>query len=168
MKRRASGRQGVRALARHGGQRSDWRAGAQARWRTGFTLIEVVLAAAIFAIAVLGVFAAFLGASSLTEGSRNLTHAVEDARTIMERIRTDLQTSADVATFVADFPDTTYEQWVTDQQAAETAFMSLEDEAVDVAFGDADDDPLAVTVAVSWLERGRARSTSLQTQMTRR
>lgn len=135
----------------------------------GFTLIEVVLAAAIFAVAVLGVFGAFLGASALTEGSRNLTQAVEDARTVMDRMRSDLQSSTDVATFVANFPTTTYETWFENQQTAEAAFTNLGDEAVDVTYGDATDDPLEVTVEITWQERGgRERSTTLQTQMTRR
>lgn len=135
----------------------------------GFTLIEIVATTLILAIVILAVLAAFVAASSLAEGSKNLTQALEDARTVLERIRSDVQTSPDIPAFVANFPETLYEDWVVDQQAIGTEFVNLGEETIDVTYGDLGGDPLGVTVAVTWTERGgRQRTTSLQTQMTRR
>ena len=135
----------------------------------GFTLIEVMIAMAVLAVTILGVLMMLMAAEALSEDSKNLTTAVEDARSIMERVRKDVETNADMSTFVTNYPDSSYEDWVTDQQAAGTEFVSLNGEAVDVTLGNAGDDPLDVTVTVSWNDHGgRVRSTTLQTQMTNR
>ena len=135
----------------------------------GFTLVEVMISMAVLAVTILGVLMMLMAAEALSEDSKNLTQAVEDARSIMERIRKDVETNADMATFVTNYPESLYEDWVTDQQAAATEFVNLDGEAVDVTLGDAGDDPLDVTVTVSWNARGgRARSTMLQTQITNR
>ena len=135
----------------------------------GFTLIEVMIAMAVLAVTILGVLMMLMAAEALSEDSKNLTTAVEDARSIMERVRKDVETNADMSTFVTNYPDSSYEDWVTDQQAAGTEFVNLDGEAVDVTLGNVGDDPLDVTVTVSWNDRGgRVRSTTLQTQITNR
>lgn len=133
------------------------------------TLVEVVVATALFATVVLVILGAFLACSVLTEQAKNLTQAVADARSVLERIRHDVQASTDIAAFPVGTPASTYEDWVANQQAAGAAFVGLTAEAVTVVYGTAGDDPLDVTVTVNWEERGgRARSTALQTQMTKR
>ncbi|MBI4313225.1 MAG: prepilin-type N-terminal cleavage/methylation domain-containing protein [Candidatus Omnitrophica bacterium] len=135
----------------------------------GFTLVELMIAMLIFVTTAVVVALAFVAAEAMTESSRNLTQAVEDGRSVLERIRDDVQSSADIGAFMAAFPETTYEDWVTDQQENETGFSDLTNEAVDVTYGDPGDDPLSISVAVSWQEHGgRARTTTLETQMTRR
>lgn len=139
------------------------------RSSNGFTLVELMIAVLIFASAVVIMLLAFVSAEALTESSRNLTQAVEDAQTVMERIRDDLQSSADPEAFVAAFPESTYEDWVIDQQNGDTQFNDLTNEAVEVTYGDAGEDPLPISVEISWEERGgRQRSTVIETQMTRR
>ena len=127
------------------------------------------MAVLIFSTTAVVVALAFVSAEVLTESARNLTQAVEDGRSVIEKIRDDLQASGDLSTFITTYPESTYEDWVTDQQTSETGFDSLTDEAVDVTYGDSADDPLPITVVVSWQEHGgRARSTTIETEMTRR
>ena len=135
----------------------------------GFTLVEVMVAIAIVTTVLVALLCALGAAAALTENARELTQAMEDGRTVLERIRGDVQASADITTFAANYPEATYEDWVAAQQAAETGFASLDSEAVSVEYGAAGDDPLGTAVTVAWQARGgRARSVTLQTQMTRR
>jgi type II secretory pathway pseudopilin PulG len=135
----------------------------------GFTLVELLVSAALFATVIVALLSALVSAAALTEESKNLTQAVDDARTVLERIRDDVQASADITAFAAAFPASTYEDWAADQQVAGTGFTGLTEEAVTVTYGAAGDDPLEVTVVVAWTGRaGRAQSTTLQTEMTRR
>ena len=137
--------------------------------RAGFTLVELLVSAALFATVIVALLSALVAAAALTEESKNLTQAVDDARTVLERIRDDVQASADITAFAAAFPASTYEDWVVDQQAAGAEFTGLPEEAVTVTYGAAGDDPLDVTVAVAWAGRaGPGPSTTLQTEMTRR
>lgn len=142
--------------------------------RRGFTFMELVVAMFVFTTAALAIIGALLAAQALAEGSRNLTSAVTDARTVLERIRRDVQASPDVATFAdpaasPEYEAADYEAWVGSQQVAGTGFLNLTNEQVDVAYGNPGGDPLDVTVTVTWTERGgRQRTATLQTQMTRR
>lgn len=53
----------------------------------GFTLVEIMLGAAIMAIALVALLGAFFGQAYLNEHARNLTAAMNDATRIMERVR---------------------------------------------------------------------------------
>lgn len=135
----------------------------------GFTLVELLVSAAVFAAVIVALLGALVAAAAVAEESRQLTQAVQDARTVLERIRDDVQASTDITTFAATSPASTYEAWVSDQQAAGTEFTALTGETVTVTYGAAGSDPLPVTVTVNWEERsGRARSTTLHTEVTRR
>lgn len=135
----------------------------------GFTLVELLMAAAVFAAVIVALLGALVAAAAVAEESRQLTQAVQDARTVLERIRDDVQASTDITTFAAASPAATYSTWVSDQQAAGTEFTALTGETVTVTYGAAGSDPLDVTVTVNWEGRGgRARSTTLHTQMTLR
>lgn len=137
--------------------------------RAGFTLVELLISAAVFSAVIVALLGAFVAAAAVAEESRQLTQAVQDARTVLERIRDDVQASTDITTFASASPPVTYSTWVSDQQAAGTEFTALTGETVTVAYGAAGSDPLDVTVTVDWEGRGgRARSTTLHTQMTLR
>ena len=135
----------------------------------GFTLVEITISMGIFAVAIIGVLLMLVAAQAMEQEAKNMTQAVQDARTILERIRLDVEVNANMTTFADAYPASTYEGWVTNQQAAETEFVNLQDEVVDVTFANPGADPLDVTVEVGWTDRGgRQRSTTLQTQMSYR
>lgn len=52
-----------------------------------FTLVEIVIGAAVLAIAIVALLGAFLGQITLNEHARNLTLAMNDANRIMEQMR---------------------------------------------------------------------------------
>ncbi len=123
----------------------------------GFTLMEIVMAMMVFAVAVVSLAGVFLGIFSLGESGRNLTQALNDARAVMEGIR---ETSASGLSTV------TSTNWTTWAQAQ--GLTSLRNEAITVTYTNPSTDPLPVTVQVSWQERGQNRSATVDTLVTRR
>jgi prepilin-type N-terminal cleavage/methylation domain-containing protein len=55
--------------------------------KTGFTLIEVMIAAAISVVVLLGLLGAYIGCFNLNESAKNLTIAINGAQQKMEEIR---------------------------------------------------------------------------------
>ena len=55
--------------------------------RSGMTLIELLIGAAMLAVAIAALLGAFFGQSILNEHARNLTWAMNDANRVMERLR---------------------------------------------------------------------------------
>lgn len=53
----------------------------------GFTLVELLIGAAILVTAIVALLGAFLGQVTLNEHARNLTWAVNDANRVMEQVR---------------------------------------------------------------------------------
>ena len=54
---------------------------------TGFSLIELIIGAAMLSIAVVALLGAFLGQATLNEHARNMTLAINDATRVLERLR---------------------------------------------------------------------------------
>ena len=65
--------------------------------RGGFTLAELMIGAAVLAIAIAALLGAFLGQQILNEHARNLTWAINDANRVLERLRA-LNTGCSVPT----------------------------------------------------------------------
>lgn len=57
------------------------------RHKAGFTLVELIIGAAMLAIAITALLGAFLGQVTLNEHARNLTWAINDANRVMEQLR---------------------------------------------------------------------------------
>jgi prepilin-type N-terminal cleavage/methylation domain-containing protein len=57
------------------------------RCKQGFTLVELLIGAAMLALAVSALLGAFFGQAVLNEHARNLTWAVNDAGRVMEQVR---------------------------------------------------------------------------------
>ena len=123
----------------------------------GFTLMEILFAMVIFAVAAAGMSRFFMGAQHLSEGSRNLTRAMEDARIVTEAIRNAS------AVGLAGVTGTNWTQW-----AAQNGLTTLPNQAVTVTYANPNADPLSVTVQVSWLERNHARNATVRTLVTQR
>ena len=130
----------------------------------GFTLIEVMMAVAIFAGALVAFAGFYLTTARLAESSRNMTQAMNDARTILETIRDTAQSggltggTGVTGVFPAGTPI-----------AAPTGVpWSLTSETLSASYSSPAADPLPVTVLVSWTEWGRARTALVDTMVTRR
>ncbi|MBU3933384.1 MAG: prepilin-type N-terminal cleavage/methylation domain-containing protein [Candidatus Omnitrophica bacterium] len=66
--------------------------------RGGFTLLEVMIAAAVLVVALLGLLGVFTNCFGLNETARNLTIAINGAQERLEQIR-----NADFGTIIANY-----------------------------------------------------------------
>ena len=125
--------------------------------KSGFTLLELMISAAIMVGAILVILGLFVNYLVLIETSKNTTVAVDDAQAVLEAIRnTDPFTSSNVTTnYPADV-----------NLAPNFGFNKLQNEAIYVSCLGAD--PLQITVTVRWNEKTRDRSENLTTLMTQR
>ena len=125
----------------------------------GFTLAEVILAAAILVFALAGLLALFISCMLLNESSRNRATAIACAQYVMEEIKnTDFDNIED---------SITTGNWDWDEsEIAANDLPVLRNEAVDTAVSDSGD-PLGVLVTVSWQDRlGASQTISLSTIFT--
>ncbi len=146
----------------------------------GFTLAEVMLAAAMLTVAIVALLGAFIGQNMLNEHARNLTWAINDASRVIERLR-ELNTGAACAAPDARAPGAyaTWDAWLADAAnggggksiqpnpaSNERIFVTCRDNnAPNAACGTTDQvragewvsqgidtnfDPIQITVAVCW------------------
>ena len=120
------------------------------RRRKGFTLLELILAAVMLAVALSVVLIEFLSCSLLSEASRNLTRATMHAQYVMEDIKNN--TFADIKAKI----DSGYWDW--DSNAISSHGLSpLRDESIDT--DESGTDLLDITVKVSWDDRSGRKHT---------
>ena len=133
----------------------------------GFTLVEVMIATGVFAVAVVSFLGFYAGMTSMVESSRNLTQALNHGHVVLEEIRNVAQANGLTgATGVTGlYPDDNG----TTNLATPFGFNSLTSESIWVKYANPAADPLQTTLNVSWVERGgRTRSISLDTFLTKR
>lgn len=127
--------------------------------KKGFSLIELMISAAILIGVLLPVLILFYNYLVVMEITRNTTIAVSDAAFVLESMRsTDPFTYTNVSAVA---------------NAAVTAVngaAKLKNEAVTVSYQDTGADPLVVTVQVSWQDqvKVRNRSEAIITKLTAR
>lgn len=126
------------------------------REEKGFTLIELIIALSIIVPVLLGTIGLNVYVFSINETSRRAMIAVQDAHTVIERIRNVSKTS--LAQVVTTYPN----------GKAVSGFSNLPSEQVIVTYPNANADPLVITVTVDWADRQGAMTRSLATQVTRR
>jgi len=102
--------------------------------KSGFTLLELVIAAAILIMALLGLLRIYIGCFNLNETARNLTAAINGAQKEMERIHSLAFSSISAGTFEID------------------AIAGADSEGI-VEVCNADPELLVVTVTVCWRQR---------------
>lgn len=154
---RAAVRTGYRPLSLCG-LRTEMNRGLAKRGMQGFTLVEVVITAAIFAVAAVALMAGFLSGLMLVESGRTMATASADARTVLEEMRRQSGSGLNAVTQV---------NWPTWARTT-GALTSLENERVSVSYRNPAADPLEATVTVNWTERNRARSATFTGLVTRR
>lgn len=127
-----------------------------------FTLIEILISVTVLSIVLLAMISGYVGCLTINEISRNTTVASEDARQVVEQMR---------SLAVDSLSDIIAVNWTT--WAAGNGLTSLDSELITVTYTDRDgsgdpldDDPLEVTVTVSWQDRTRARSLNLVSLIT--
>lgn len=121
------------------------------RFLTGFTLAELLLAAAILAVALCALLATFSYTMILNQSSSNNIVAVNDAQYVMELFKT--MSFSQIQGYKAAGNYTV------------PSLANLPSENISVTFG-AGTDPIQVEVAVNWLERQRARQIKLASRFT--
>ncbi|MBU2063175.1 MAG: type II secretion system GspH family protein [Candidatus Omnitrophica bacterium] len=123
------------------------------RRQKAFTMIELLISIAGLSIVLLGLISGYLGCLRINEMSKNTMIATEDARRVIEQMR---------KLAVDDLASITSENWTT--WAASNGCTALDAEQISVAYTDRDasgnaldDDPLEITVTVTWQDGGRSR-----------
>lgn len=129
--------------------------------RSGFTLMELMAAAVILALALAGLLGAFVGNFNLIGLARNLTIATNHARSVMEEIR-----ERNIPSFITTEDWT---GWAQQDAPGGGGCNTLNNENVQVSFpSGVGANPLQVLITVNWTEKGRPRNTQFVTLITER
>ncbi len=125
----------------------------------GFTLIELMIALAVTALAIVGYIGANLIVQQNSEALFEKTLALQDASRVIEQMRNAAQTGQFPNNVTGVFPN----------GAQVTGFNNLTNEQVIVTYASSTANPLDATVTVTWLSNGRrATTTALRTFITQR
>ena len=129
----------------------------------GFTLVELIIAMPILTVGLLGLLAAYISSLQMIRDSEITVHAMADAQTVLEQIRSE---AVDQAGF-NQVRARTIAQW-TNWMAGQNLANPDIDQAV-VLPGVAGRDPWPVVVQVQWRATGnRARQATVSTLVTYR
>ena len=127
--------------------------------RRGLTLVEMLIAAAILAVAITAILGAYFMQVALTEHSRNMAWGANDASRVMERLRQQ-NTGGACTTPSAAAPGgfASWDVWLADATANGGGGKSIQpnpntNELVVVTPTGVD--PMTLTVAVCWRQRNQ-------------
>ena len=133
------------------------RPAARSNW--GLTLVELVMGAGMLVIAFTGLLQAWLSQLTLNEHARYLSWAVNDADRVMERIhQQNANAACSVPTVTPPAGFASWDAWVADTTANGGGGKSIQpNPAVNelIVLSSSGTDPLQVSVAVCWRNRGR-------------
>jgi len=131
--------------------------------KKGTSLIEIIVAVAIFTLAMGGLLSCILATMYLSEISKNSTIATADLRNMMEKIKA---TPFDYLT--ADFPDADVDGPAANPYPGITGAYKLINEHITVTYANPNVDPLEIRVTATWADRrGRTYNGSMSTFRTR-
>ena len=122
----------------------------------GFTLVELIIDTAIILPVLLSAIGLNFYVFRNSETSRQTMIAIQDAHTVIERIRNRSETS--LASVTGNYPN----------NQTVSGFSNLPSEQITVSYVNTSADPLDVSVTASWSNRGRTMSRTLNTQVTKR
>jgi prepilin-type N-terminal cleavage/methylation domain-containing protein len=128
----------------------------------GFTMIEIMVSIMFLSIVLLGLISGYINCLRLNEMSKSTTIATEDARMVLEQMRSDAMTK------LADITAVDWTAW-----SAANGLDSLDSEQIAVGYTDRDgtgnaldDDPLEVSIVVTWRDGLRIRNLILASLIT--
>ena len=129
------------------------------RLLAGFTLAEVILAAAILAFALAGLLALFISCMLLNESSRNRATAIGHAQYVMEEIKNtnfdNIETNINAG------------NWNWDETEIENESLPVLKSELITTTVPASGDPVEVLVEVEWQDRiGTTQTISLASRLT--
>lgn len=125
----------------------------------GFTLIEVMIAAAVMTISLFGLLSVSTLMAQHAQENFERSVAVQDAHTVIERMRNAAQSGSFPSNVISSYPN----------NGTVTGFSNLTNETVTVSYVNTAVSPLDATVTVSWNLRGvRATTEPLRTLIAKR
>ncbi len=118
--------------------------------KSGFTLIELMIGAAVLIIALVGLLATYTGSFNLNETARNLTIAMNVNQEKLEEIR-----NHDFDSIVTDYssggsPGDTFSPSLLDG----SGIIEVINDGSDVPAGVTSPDLIQVTITISWRQKG--------------
>lgn len=130
-----------------------------ARLARGLTLVELVLGGGMLVVAFTGLLQAWLSQLTLSEHSRYLSWAVNDADRVMERIhQQNAVATCSVPTVTPPVGFASWDAWLADTTAGGGGGKSIQpNPAVNelIVPSISGTDPIQVSIAVCWRNRGR-------------
>ncbi len=130
----------------------------------GFTLSELLLAAAILAFVLAALLALFANCLILNEANRNLTVATTHAQYIMEEIRD--TANADFTQVESKINNHDWDLDASEIESAPYNLAALNNESINTDVTQSGN-PLGISVIVGWNDRGqKPRSIELDTLLT--
>lgn len=118
----------------------------QKKSNAGFTLVELMITAAILIVAITGLLSAFISASFLSQANHNKVIAINDAQYVLEKLM-----------------DVTYAD-LSSHTDADFTNLNLDNELICVDVSEAGGVKTA-TVYVNWTERQTTKSFNISTQI---
>ena len=128
--------------------------------KKGFTLIEVMVAIGIFAIAVFGTLALIGQSISFGKHTHNQTIAANEAKRVLENVRRVADASGLATVASNNFNET------LNSSLLQSGTVTVTDLSGNSLVSNAD--PLPVRVTVSWTQKGQATTYKLDTMVTQR
>ncbi|GEM_PF-6473863 len=128
--------------------------------KKGFTLIEVMVAIGIFAIALLGTLALMGDSMAFGKYSDNRTIAANQARRVLENVRRVADSSGLATVASTNFNET------LSNTILRSGTIAVTDLSGNALTNNAD--PLPVRVTVSWTQKGQTLTYILNTMVTQR
>jgi Tfp pilus assembly protein PilV len=122
--------------------------------QTGFTLLELLIAAYILIIGISSTLLLNVNAMTSSQYAWDLTVATSHAEHVLEEMQ--------VKESLSEITNTDWNAWAAQQQ-----LNTLPGEKVEVLFDNPESDPLDIQVAVEWQRKLRKNNISLQTRLTK-
>ena len=129
------------------------------------TLIEIMVAAFVFIVAVSALLGAIAGILSMIETSKEQTTAVFDLRNMMERIK-----ATAFSNTVPSFPGNVTDGPIANRYPTMLGLggYTLSNEHITVTYANVVNDPLEITATVTWRDKyNRPHTASMSTFKTR-
>ncbi len=127
------------------------------------TLVELLLAAAIFLLTAGGILLGFLASGWLSDSARQQMVASEDTKEMMERIQ-----ATPFNNLAANFPNNTVNGPGGNPYSTIVGGYTLPGQSITVTYPNPAADPREIIVTVNWTDHSRARTLATTNMRTSR